>query len=58
VRKATKGQIAIAWLLRRSPVIIAIPGTSNVHHLEENAAATSIEISEEEFDLLDRAGRA
>jgi aryl-alcohol dehydrogenase-like predicted oxidoreductase len=58
VRKATKGQIAIAWLLRRSPVIIAIPGTSNVHHLEENAAAASIELSEEEFDMLDRAGRA
>jgi aryl-alcohol dehydrogenase-like predicted oxidoreductase len=55
---ATKGQIAIAWLLRRSPVVIAIPGTSNVHHLEENAKAASIELSDEEFDLLNQAGRA
>lgn len=57
-RQATKGQIAIAWLLRRSPVMIAIPGTSSVEHLEENAHAASIELSDREFDLLDRAGRA
>jgi aryl-alcohol dehydrogenase-like predicted oxidoreductase len=56
-RNATSGQIALAWLLRRSPVVIAIPGTSNVHHLEENAKAASIALSDEEFDLLDQAGR-
>ncbi|MDB5576570.1 MAG: aldo/keto reductase [Bradyrhizobium sp.] len=55
---ATAGQIAIAWLLRRSPVMIPIPGTSNVNHLRENAAAARIRLSDQEFEALDRAGRA
>ncbi len=53
---ASSGQIALAWLLRRSPVIVPIPGTSSVRHLEENVAAASIELSDEEFEWLGDAG--
>jgi len=55
---ATSGQIAIAWLLRRSPVILPIPGTSKAAHLEENAAASDIPLSDLEFEQLDQAGRS
>lgn len=54
---ATAGQIALAWLLARSPVLLPIPGTSSVTHLEENVATADIALSPEEFDLLDAAGR-
>jgi len=54
---ATPGQIALAWVLKRSPVMLPIPGTSKVTHLEENVAAVNIELSDEEFDSLDREGR-
>ena len=47
-RDATPGQIALAWLLARSPVMLPIPGTSSVKHLEENVAAAQIELSPEE----------
>src|SRR5438445_843569 len=47
-RGATPGQIALAWLLARSPVILPIPGTSSVAHLEENVAAASIRLRDEE----------
>ena len=53
---ATPSQIAIAWLLQRSPVIIPIPGTSKVAHLEENVKAGAIELTLDEFDTLDRIG--
>ena len=53
---ATPSQIAVAWLLQRSPVIIPIPGTSKVAHLEENMKAGAIELTPEEFDRLDRIG--
>jgi aryl-alcohol dehydrogenase-like predicted oxidoreductase len=53
---ATPSQIAVAWLLQRSPVIIPIPGTSKVAHLEENVKAGEIELTQAEFDQLDRAG--
>ena len=53
---ATPSQVAVAWLLRRSPVIIPIPGTSKVAHLEENVKAREIELTQEEFDRLDRIG--
>jgi pyridoxine 4-dehydrogenase len=53
---ATTSQIAVAWLLQRSPVIIPIPGTSKVAHLEENVKARDIELTQAEFDQLDRAG--
>ena len=49
---ATPGQIALAWLLRRSPVMLPIPGTSSVGHLEENVAAVSIELSSDEYAEL------
>jgi len=55
--RATPSQVAVAWLLQRSPVIIPIPGTSKVAHLEENVKARDIELTAEEFDRLDRAGR-
>ena len=45
---ATPGQIALAWLLHHSPVIIPIPGTASIEHLEENTAALDIELSSEE----------
>jgi pyridoxine 4-dehydrogenase len=54
---ATPGQIVLAWVLKRSPVMLPIPGTSKVTHLEENVAAVNIELSDEEFDSLDREGR-
>jgi pyridoxine 4-dehydrogenase len=47
-RDATPGQIALAWLLARSPVMLPIPGTSSVEHLEENLAAADIELSRDE----------
>jgi len=53
---ATPSQLALAWLLKRSPVMLPIPGTSKVAHLEENAAAADIEISDEEFETLSKAG--
>lgn len=49
---ATVAQLALAWLLKRSPVMLPIPGTSSVAHLEENTAASSIELSDEEFQSL------
>jgi len=55
---ATPGQIALAWLLKRSPVMLPIPGTGKVRHLEENTAAAGIRLSDEEFRSLDRAARA
>jgi aryl-alcohol dehydrogenase-like predicted oxidoreductase len=55
---ATTGQIALAWLLKRSPVMLPIPGTSKVAHLEENVAAASIKLSASDFAELDRVGRA
>ena len=55
--KATVGQIALAWLLQRSPVILPIPGTSKVAHLEENAGAADIKLSEVEFEELNVAAK-
>ena len=49
---ATPGQIALAWLLWRSPVMLPIPGTSSVTHLEENTAAASLELDQEELATL------
>jgi pyridoxine 4-dehydrogenase len=55
---ATPSQLALAWLLKRSPVMLPIPGTSKVAHLEENVAAAEIELSDEEFETLSKAGSA
>lgn len=51
---ATSGQIALAWLLKRADVMLPIPGTSKVKHLEENSAAATITLSDAEFASLDR----
>jgi len=49
---ASIAQLALAWLLKRSPVMLPIPGTSSVAHLEENVAASSLKLTDEEFDSL------
>ena len=54
-RNATQAQVALAWLLRRSPAMLPIPGTSSLEHLEENVAAASLELTEPEFAELSRA---
>ena len=51
-RGVTPAQVALAWLLQRSPVMLPIPGTSKVNHLEENIAAAGIDLSDEEFASL------
>jgi pyridoxine 4-dehydrogenase len=48
-------QVALAWLLRRSQVMLPIPGTSSVAHLEQNMTALEVELGDDEFDLLARA---
>ncbi|KUI40608.1 oxidoreductase [Mycobacterium sp. GA-1199] len=53
---ATASQLALAWLLKRSPVMLPIPGTSKVAHLEENVAAAEIELTDDEFETLSKAG--
>jgi len=54
---AAPSQIALAWVLKRSPVMLPIPGTGKVKHLEENTQAAAIELRDSEFDQLDKAGR-
>jgi pyridoxine 4-dehydrogenase len=49
---ASPSQLALAWLLRRSPVMLPIPGTSSVAHLEDNLAAAAIELTDEQFEAL------
>src|SRR5437763_9654140 len=52
---ATAGQVAVAWLLAHSPVMLPIPGTSSVEHLEENVAAAELRLTDEELARLDEA---
>ncbi len=52
---ATPGQVALAWLLQRSEVMLPIPGTSSVEHLEDNVGAADLELTAEEISQLDRA---
>ena len=54
---ASPSQIALAWLLKRSPVMLPIPGTGKVTHLEDNVAAAAITLSDADFATLDRIGR-
>jgi pyridoxine 4-dehydrogenase len=56
--KATPSQLALAWLLARSPVMLPIPGTSSVAHLEENLAAVGLKIDASEMQELDSLARA
>jgi len=51
-RQASPKQVALAWLLRRSSIMLPIPGTSSVEHLEQNVAAASVELTEEEYERL------
>jgi aryl-alcohol dehydrogenase-like predicted oxidoreductase len=55
---ASPSQIALAWVLKRSPVMLPIPGTSKVSHLVENVAAVDVVLSDDEFAALDREGKA
>ena len=52
---ASPSQLALAWLLRRSPVMLPIPGTSSVTHLEDNLQAAAIELTDEQFETLSAA---
>jgi pyridoxine 4-dehydrogenase len=54
---ATPGQVALAWLLQRSPAMLPIPGTSRVRHLEENVGAAGLRLAREQFDALDKAAK-
>jgi pyridoxine 4-dehydrogenase len=54
VHQATGHQVATAWLLKRSPVMLPIPGTSSVKHLDENVAAASLQLSDDDFQKLSR----
>jgi aryl-alcohol dehydrogenase-like predicted oxidoreductase len=54
---ASASQIALAWVLRRSKVMLPIPGTGKVKHLEENARAAGLTLSDEDFRTLDQLGR-
>jgi aryl-alcohol dehydrogenase-like predicted oxidoreductase len=56
-RDATQGQVALAWLLKRSPVMLPIPGTSKVAHLEENMGARAVMLTDAEFATLDAKRR-
>jgi aryl-alcohol dehydrogenase-like predicted oxidoreductase len=51
------GQVALAWMLKRSPVMLPIPGTSKVAHLEENVAGAAIELSDQEYRDIDDAAK-
>ena len=51
---ATAAQVSLAWLLDRSPIVLPIPGTGTLSHLEENAAAASLRLSGDQWQRLDR----
>ena len=53
-QKATPKQVALAWLLKRSPIMLPIPGTSSVKHLEENVAAASLPLTDAQYESLSR----
>ncbi len=55
--QATPGQVAIAWLLQRSPVVLPIPGTASVAHLEENIAGANVQLSDEDMQALAEAAQ-
>jgi aryl-alcohol dehydrogenase-like predicted oxidoreductase len=55
---ATPSQVALAWTLKRSPVMLPIPGTSRADHLEENVAAANLVLSDADFAELDRQAKA
>jgi pyridoxine 4-dehydrogenase len=54
---ASRTQVALAWLLRRSPMMLPIPGTSSIEHLEQNLAAPSVALTDEDYEKLSRVPR-
>ena len=54
IHRATVTQVALAWLLHRSPVMLPIPGTSSVEHLDENVAAAALALDASEWSAIDR----
>jgi len=54
---ATDGQVALAWLLKRTPVMLPIPGTGSPGHLEENVKGASLQLSQEDYEALEHAVR-
>jgi len=54
--QATPSQVALAWVLKRSPVMLPIPGTGKLQHLEENVGAAAVNLSDEDFKTLDKLG--
>ncbi|HLK19629.1 MAG TPA: aldo/keto reductase, partial [Bryobacteraceae bacterium] len=56
--KATPSQVALAWLLKRSPVMLPIPGTSSIAHLEENVAAAQLNLDQQAMQDLDAISTA
>ena len=54
----SRAQVALAWLLQRSPTILLIPGTSSVAHLQENTAAANVELPAEAVAALNAVGTA
>ena len=54
---ASNGQVALAWLLKRAPVMLPIPGTSSVEHLQENVAAAQLTLTDEDYAALEAAAR-
>src|SRR5437588_1274869 len=52
--RASPTQVALAWLLRRSPMMLPIPGTSSIEHLEQNVAAASLRLTDEDYQMLSR----
>ena len=55
---ATPSQVALAWVLKRSPVLLPIPGTGNPEHLEENVKAAGLTLSDDDFERLEQKGRS
>jgi pyridoxine 4-dehydrogenase len=56
-RQSTPKQVALAWLLKRSPIMLPIPGTSSIEHLEENVGAASVQLTEEDYQELASVSR-
>ncbi|MBB5466758.1 aryl-alcohol dehydrogenase-like predicted oxidoreductase [Paraburkholderia sp. CI2] len=54
----TTSQVALAWILKRSPVMLPIPGTSRVKHLEQNVAAAAVPLAKADFDALEKVAQA
>ena len=54
---ATVSQLSLAWLLRRSPMILPIPGTTSIQHLEENVASAQVKLTDSEWYEIEKAAK-